>query len=533
MASSQSAGTFCGASQSQLALALAIVKSKPSHITVKDHILSIRRNICNGRNHHAPEMPEKYLDSITFWREAYEKSESAQSKLLDKVYELEQQNASLLAKGRGNTLLGFEESMAKRRVNGNGDSTVSNHSLKRAKTAKNSRSNTSRAQDKQFLSGSADELGYSDSATTPLLRHFHALQKQLQKKTDPDALVSTSVALCETVDLSIRSRIGERNARTMNLGKRKTLQPRDPDLQHILKGLSPCYPFLVQALNKVSEKDPTSSGIGVITYHVVNLFYRVLSHSHQYILSKAKDNIAQEKSVGKKVKQGSKTRLTKSTASTSTQPPSDEEITLKLFSNFLTGMILSLNPVRPEENCLLEGFLFSLLEHVGKMLSLFVFKELYSNPDLRLNSAKLPVPGNFDKGYAARGEMAVAQRAAESEAKHLIWILERAIAFTDQFERPSDETNTHSVSTEATIPQGMLERARTKLQNTLLKGIFGEKEQEFRDSLKMPEKPAYSPGERSISRQTHVSVEKEPAEWFTQEVWRLVGWDVLLKEKEY
>ncbi|KLJ09406.1 hypothetical protein EMPG_15176 [Blastomyces silverae] len=522
MTPSQDCNSCCPPSQPQLALALAIVKSKPSNTTIKDHILKIRRHIRDGKAYHAPEFPEKHLDSITFWREAYEKSESAQSKLLDKIYELEQRNAALLLKGGKCNASEPKAPGTKRKMNGDGDSTVLSHSQKRAKTTKNGRLSTSRPQSKGFL-----------TAPTPFLRHFHALQKQLQRKIDRDALVSLSVGLCEAIDITIRSGMGDKRAKSNISAKQKTLQPREPDLQHVLKGICPSYPFLLQTLNKLSDSGDASSGIGVVTYHIIQLFQRTLGHMHQYTISKGKKSIAQGIPAGKKGKQRSKTKMTKTPAGPLIT--SDEEVTLNLFSHFLASMILSLNPVGPEENDLLEGFLFSILEHVGRTLCLFVFKELNSNSDLRLNPAKLPMPGNFDKEYPARGEMAIAQRAAECEARHLIWILERAIAFTDQFERPSDAMNGDLVLTETTLPkgppfQGILQRARAKLQNTLLKGIFGENEPQFRDSLKMPEKPSYPLPEVSFGR-SFDSAKIDPAEWFTQEVWRLVGWDVLLDEK--
>ncbi|OAX84674.1 hypothetical protein ACJ72_00966 [Emergomyces africanus] len=528
MQSSQTWNSCRPPSQPQLALALAIVKSKPSDTTLKDHILEVRRHIYNGKTNHAPELPHKHLDSITFWREAYEKSESAQSKLLDKIYELEQRNAALLLKGRKDGAYGTNTPMLKRKANGDGDSTALTHSQKRANTTKNGRLNTSRYQGNDFLSGTPDELGFSESVTTPFLRHFHALQKQLQKKIDSEALVCLSVGLCEAVDRAIRLGIGERSDKLSSSQKQKILQPRDPDLQQILRGIRPSYLPLLQTLNKLSDDDSTSSGIGVVTYHIIQLFQRTLGHLHQYVRLRAKEKIALEKPAGKKVKQRPKVKGTKTPTVPSNQLPMDEEVILDLFAHFIASMILSLNPVRPEENSLLEGFLFALLEHVGKTLCLFVFKELYSNPGLRLNSAKLPLPGNFEKESPARGEMAVAQRAAEREAKHLIWILERATAFTDQFEPQSDQTN-DDLSSSGSPPLGILQRARTKLQNTLLKGIFGENGQEFKDSLKIPEKPAYSLPE-VISDRSYAALEIDPAEWFTQEVWRLVGWDVLLNE---
>ncbi|EGC44491.1 conserved hypothetical protein [Histoplasma capsulatum var. duboisii H88] len=506
----------CSPSHPQLALALAIVKSKPSNTTIKDHILEIRRHIHDGKAYRCPEFPEKHLDSITFWREAYEKSESAQSTLLDKIYELEQRNATLILKNGECNASEPKSSLTKRKMNGDGDSAKLSHSQKRSKTMKNGRLNTSRPQ-----------------ATTPFLRHFHALQKQLLRKFDSDALVSFAVGLCESIDTAVRLELGDRGIKTRISTQEKTLQILDPDLQHALQGIRSSYPCLLQALKKLSVNDDTGSASGVITYHIIQLFQRTLGHMHRYIVLKGKERIAQGSFSGKKIKR-SKTKMPKTCTGQAYQLLFEEEKTLNLFSHFLASMILSLNPVRPQENNLLEGFLCSILEHVGRALSLFVFKELYSNPDLRLNPAKLPMPGNFDKEHPTREEIAVAQRAAECEAKHLIWILERAMAFADQFERASDETKNDMISTETTPSggpfQGILHRARTKLQNTLLKGIFGENEPEFRNSLRMPEKPPYSLPEEFPGR-AFISAEIDPAEWFTQEVWRIVGWDVLLNEK--
>jgi hypothetical protein len=41
---------------------------------------------------------DSYFNSVKFWQEAYEKSEEAQSRLLDKIYDLEQRNDVLFSK---------------------------------------------------------------------------------------------------------------------------------------------------------------------------------------------------------------------------------------------------------------------------------------------------------------------------------------------------------------------------------------------------------------------------------------------------
>lgn len=105
-------------SPAQIALALAIVKHKPAHLDIKgnlppmvegnlltsaDHILQIRSFIKNSRTASRPAPDDKFFDSVSFWQQAYEKSEAEQSKLLDRIYELEQRNESLAAKLRPET----------------------------------------------------------------------------------------------------------------------------------------------------------------------------------------------------------------------------------------------------------------------------------------------------------------------------------------------------------------------------------------------------------------------------------------------
>ena len=106
-----------GPSKLQLALALAIIKHKPLEKRVKgkwatmglflkphmksilpltfvEYILEIRKFI-KTYNHHELTPSDKFFDSVAFWQKAYKASEAEQTKLLNKVYELEQHNLSL------------------------------------------------------------------------------------------------------------------------------------------------------------------------------------------------------------------------------------------------------------------------------------------------------------------------------------------------------------------------------------------------------------------------------------------------------
>ncbi|KAI1914062.1 hypothetical protein LOZ65_005691 [Ophidiomyces ophidiicola] len=65
-----------------------------------NYILDVRRHIHAGQRNIADVTEDRYLDSAAFWREAYEKSEAYQSRLLDKVYELEQRTEAVAFKAR-------------------------------------------------------------------------------------------------------------------------------------------------------------------------------------------------------------------------------------------------------------------------------------------------------------------------------------------------------------------------------------------------------------------------------------------------
>jgi hypothetical protein len=63
-----------------------------------------------------------------------------------------------------------------------------------------------------------------------------------------------------------------------------------------------------------------------------------------------------------------------------------------------------------------------------------------------------------------------------------------------------------------------------KVQNTLLKGIFGGDDETFRDSLQLS--PVLENGARETPPSQVDPAEPTP-ERFTDEMWRILGWDIL------
>lgn len=88
----------------------------------------MRSFIAEARDPH-PVSSDGFFDSVRFWQQAYEKSEAEQSKLLDRIFELEQRNATLLSKKQKSDQDEKTTESSKRKVSPNGGA-----NKKRAKT---------------------------------------------------------------------------------------------------------------------------------------------------------------------------------------------------------------------------------------------------------------------------------------------------------------------------------------------------------------------------------------------------------------
>lgn len=131
MASAVEATRIIGPPKLHFAVALAIVKKKPTDRPVKgtfskprclpqpiiqsqiltwmfpDYILQIRGLIKNIKECNVV-FDDKFFDSTRFWQSAFEKSQAEQTKLMDKIYELEQRNQALLVKAHGSQSIDTE-----------------------------------------------------------------------------------------------------------------------------------------------------------------------------------------------------------------------------------------------------------------------------------------------------------------------------------------------------------------------------------------------------------------------------------------
>ena len=238
-----------------------------------DYISEIRQHFKIGEKPQLDTSREKYFDSVTFWQQAYEKSEAAQSKLLDRIYDLEQRNEALLSRLKP---MGPEPLVSSKQTTNRTASTV----RKGAKT--NNDSINCHCDAKQIPTGIPPSiLGTFDykeegaltihsgvfsgclcerrlisillleAVTAPLMRHLFVLQQSLQKKHNFTGIVSAAVDYCKSAEKAILATVRERTALNNRPKTTIVLYYRQPASLSVLSALECTHPLLYQATNKI------------------------------------------------------------------------------------------------------------------------------------------------------------------------------------------------------------------------------------------------------------------------------------------
>ncbi len=186
----------------------------------------------------------------------------------------------------------------------------------------------------------------------------------------------------------------------------------------------------------------------------------------------------------------------------------------------------------PRHQQVFQTCIFVLFERAGRRLYYCTFGR---HRGISIEDAILPPQRS--RGAAETAKRSLESLATRHEMKALVLILERAISLAPghinlQLNRPSGSSarvnRTTSFSKIPTASRAQLNLlAKDRLQRTLIACMYGERtDDEFLDVLTKPVAPM-----RLSSRENVVKVDDENVEeWYKQEIWRLVGWDILGKE---
>jgi hypothetical protein len=176
---------------------------------------------------------------------------------------------------------------------------------------------------------------------------------------------------------------------------------------------------------------------------------------------------------------------------------------------------------KPGHSELLEGILFSVLEHTGRLLSEAVFNE---------HVAKSTNPGNISQGKASPN-----LATAKIESRYIVQILhagfgtpekkeliEKVLAYGRKDLDPLRRIT--SLAPSSSFTRDLVTKSKILIQGTLLKCTVGG---DNLPSLKLPVSLAEEV-DCSVEAANHIEVGSR--EWLVENVWALIGWDIVLEK---
>ncbi|KAJ5356159.1 hypothetical protein N7517_010768 [Penicillium concentricum] len=483
----------------QLALALAVVKGKPPGQGVKEYILQIREFIKKSKDLGQVGATDKFFDSVSFWQQAYERSEAGQSKLQDQVHELNQRIEGLLAKLRVKVTANDNETLPanKRKAPAVGkNANSSNMARKRTKLPKSMQKSIP-LMDDDHDSGEEDDLC--------LNRQLHIVQKALQRRTnsssEANSLAVDAVILCKTAEQRLIRTIQNESSLTEEKSS-QTEQANVPDTETVMNGVTIAFHLTHKALHKMTGAENSTQHQAQVIYYLVGLFESTMTTLTLHCTAMSKQT-----SVTKNVISGggqkSATQPDEQNKRTKEKNSPTQNETASRLADLLCTMALSLNLTRTEDQKVLEGFLFLVLNRMGKMLALHVFH------DLRLPMGICPGM-TFPDGLEAMTDEGLMPNEAQLEANYLVRLLDRMLN-GKSFPSPL----------ETSAARQFVANAKDRMQKSLLRAVFGPDDHLFREGLRRPHTPPPQVLDGQQMDQDTFS------DWLTQELWRLVGWDVL------
>jgi hypothetical protein len=460
-------------------------------------------------------MTEKFFDSVSFWQRAYEQAEAGQSKLREELHELKQSNEAVLARLRAQGAPDDDETSlaSKRKVSAVGKNANSaNVARKRTKLPQKTiplldddDSEDSEEEGIRSSISSCSKMTTNLVTALCLNAQLHTLQKALQRKPNSNSAANSLaiqvVTLCKAAEQKLIQTVME----TETLEEQKSSQTKEitaPNIDAVINGVTIAFHLAHKALCKLAG---TGNGVhhqGQVTYYLVGLFESTMTALTLHCTAMSKENPPTTNSKPKNLSEFA-TEPDQQNKNTKLKPSPAKNETASRLADLLCTMALSLDLNNPTDQEVMEGFLFLVLTRLGRMLALHVFH------DIRLPMGICPGM-TFPEGLEKMTDEGLMPSEAQLEAKYLARLLERML-----------DTEPRQSTSETSASRQFVTNAKDRLQNTLLRAVFGPDESLFRGILRRPQTPP------PLVLDSEQMEQKRFADWLTQELWRIVGWDVL------
>jgi hypothetical protein len=187
-----------------------------------------------------------------------------------------------------------------------------------------------------------------------------------------------------------------------------------------------------------------------------------------------------------------------------------EYIVNKNLANAIASMLAGLEweVGKPGHSELLEGILYTILQHTGKLVSVAVFNE--------------HVASSEKEGKVTEKTQRAEVCTAKFESRYIIQILYTAIGGATRTELISQVLAAGRPNMSKDGKGDLVSKARKLLQSTLINNSTSGVSME---TLRLPPPPSE---DTAVPDAVHHSVEKYSPEWLVEMAWALVGWDMVI-----
>ncbi|KAF2773082.1 hypothetical protein EJ03DRAFT_348133 [Teratosphaeria nubilosa] len=502
--------------QISIAFALSVVMSKPENMKINEYVRLFLQHVAKGRRENAISSVYRHLDRSSYWRSEYERLGDALKASEAEVVDLRREVEALKAKGTGEAARPSTSAVAKKRKKAVDEDVIP--VPRDPKKAKRDASPVRRPGEveieKDFEFADVGEVG------NILMRNLFQVHSALksQHRAEPDILAHHLVRAASSLPHVVQA--------TVEQLPKRFLTGTDL-LKTNLTAAARVVAILMVGINRLNNVAGGAEVQGQVIYAFVQMFGTLLNNIELVAEAEAKKPPPTDADRYTKTPKGKPKAQPKNAGNMKDIP------TLNNITILITSLLDQLDPKIEVHKSLFEGFAYKALEKIGGRL----YSSVFGRPRGRSIDAEIAATRLEDDIEDTTDldpettQQQLDSKKARLEAPYLIHLLTRIMTAAplhlnpkalDRFNKPKKVSKKD--------PKGALVlAAKDRLQKTLVNCVFGMEgvgeDDDLRQCLKLPS----AVGAKKVEMPKVKEAEAE--EWFKQEVWRLLGWDVLGREQ--
>ncbi|KAL1649135.1 hypothetical protein SLS58_001707 [Diplodia intermedia] len=510
-------------SKLHLAYALAVIRSKPPDLSVKDYILHLREHVRPKSKSNANKGSERHLDSASYWVQRFHQADAARAKLETKLTEHEREIERLkseLHSAQNTSAARATPSTRKRK-----DAvlpTSSAPAAKRRKIEPNHSYAPSVETVDDTLLGDMEALSAVHEEGSKLTQHLYHAHKHYKDHTHGDRqlayhLVQATDCLAPLLASACKQhhqrieRAQSRLSGTNDAVPEPVLVAYDNELVSTFEAAARIFMSLFFGLKKlVAEKRPTPEERGAVMYTFVRMFGQVLD-----ILRESSSSQAAQEAALTLAANSRRQMTTRGSQKLFGRTAKQDALATRLLSNFLSNVLNTPLPSAAANGSetpsqhrhhqeLVEGFLFVLFRRLGNRVFLCTFghrkcASVEADIDAWVDPAAAtekeegepaeeedpPPPSETDDR-----EKQIQQRALAIELPLLVALLERGLAVARHHIAPVPSSSRPTTTAGGSRKHGAAAGTRTAATRTTTTAAFSSAPRPSRSSSSSSSRPS-------------------------------------------